>query len=75
MNRSDKVCALCAHYSGKDAPAGTPPGQGLCKGYDGGPVRKIDLVAFDQKFCVLFRVAGADLAARRQYVEKMKGSV
>lgn len=73
MNRSDKTCALCTHYSVKEAPEGTPAGRGLCKGYDGGSIKRAPTVAYNDAWCVLFRPAKASMGDRMRYVEKMRG--
>lgn len=75
MNRSDKICALCAHYSVKEAPEGTPEGRGLCKGYEPDPIRREATVAFDAPGCVLLRKATSSMGDRMRYVEKMRGNV
>lgn len=66
MNRENKTCAMCAHFSVKDIPAKAGMGIGACLGYDT-PVEPF--VRYDAPFCVLFRRA-ADVGPRLRFVER-----
>jgi len=72
MNRTDRICAYCQHFSTKDHPQQAAAGIGACTGYGDSPVEPF--VRWDAPFCVLYARA-ADMAPRRRFVDKQTAQV
>lgn len=65
--RENKTCATCHWFTTKDDPEQAKHGIGACKGYDE-PVQPF--VAWDNKFCVLYRRAADPQGHRVAFVQR-----
>lgn len=66
MNRADRICALCSHYTTQHAIAKPSEGIGACVGFQdaGQPAN------WNDPFCVLFRRSPDRDGARVRYVQE-----
>lgn len=58
--RSEKYCAKCMHFTGKDLPTSTPAGRGRCTMFE-------KIVTWDEHFCVIFTIA-KNMSVRQKWI-------